>query len=111
MFRIAGVYWLGPSSNVRYTVPPRLVGASPLGCDRCFCDPCDDGLSGRSARGLWDGGADGCLGDGLAVGFLRAGALGPGVLTFGDSVAVVEGLMRSQAVLVRGRRRARHHRW
>jgi hypothetical protein len=66
---MAGVYWLGPSSKVRYTVPPRFAGGS---------SPCRN----RCLREAW---SDGCLGEGLTVGLLRVGAFAPGGLTIGVS--------------------------
>jgi hypothetical protein len=83
---MAGVYWLGPSSKVRYTVPPRFAGGSSPCRNRCLREAWAGGeLSGRAGCGVREACADGCLGEGLAVGLLRVGAFASGGLTIGVS--------------------------
>jgi hypothetical protein len=86
MLRMAGVYWLGPSSKVRYTVPPRFAGGLSPCRDRCLGEAWAGGeLSGRIRCGVRGACADGCFCEGLAVGLFRVGAFALGGLTDGVS--------------------------
>ena len=69
-------------------MPPRFAGGSSPCRDPCLGEPWEGGeLSGRAGYGVREACADGCLGEGLAVGLLCVGAFALGGLTIGVSRA------------------------